>query len=644
MINLFLWISLLACLWGCASPRPLVPAVNRTDMSVINDGILDVEYAAERAYRRNNNQPIKLGLALSGGGSKAAMFSHGVLHGLHNAGILEHVDAISTVSGGGYTAYWYFSKLLEAENGMFKAVDIFEDCMPEHWTAPARVGQETRLSVAMQRAVMLAKTEENRKIPGTIKKKCTSAEHYEDGDPFRWQAHIVRWPDVFGTEPVYPDGSKQSLPKRELNQGLLDGLFLEPVKQAWTHKSSIPDLYQWGIERTWGLNPDKRVPTNPAMSDLKWTYSNGVMLRNGGSWRVDPEKASWQALRSLYDQSGKTKGGGPLPPLWIVNANAGSKGGVARENMKNNFEMTAFGSGGENFGYVDDIVTLPIPALGTSVRASAGFADAQGLTSWKSKIVQFLSNIWPGARWGVPVTVSTKSGTTASIRLSDGGGSENLGVYSLLKRGVQDIIVVDAAQDVVGDMSDLCDLKSGLADSHITLDFPNLKDFAEVCAGKRVYNVSDWPSPVVKGTAKWNATGRVSRIWLIKAAWDQRAVADTYNSEKCGEQGEADCLLTVFYGHNTSVGVHGLNGGGENMAFPQLPTAGSTANASSYLIWGYRELGRSIARELVWDEQAQTIDLPRKVCPVKSYPKLERGDRPYPLRPNGSLSSCASES
>ena len=40
-------------------------------------------------------QKPKIGLALSGGGTKAAVFAHGVLHGLNDAGVLPHVDVIS---------------------------------------------------------------------------------------------------------------------------------------------------------------------------------------------------------------------------------------------------------------------------------------------------------------------------------------------------------------------------------------------------------------------------------------------------------------------------------------------------------------------------------------------------------------------
>ncbi len=49
----------------------------------------------------------RLGLALSGGGVRAAAFHLGVLSKLHELGLLEKVDVISTVSGGSITGAYY---------------------------------------------------------------------------------------------------------------------------------------------------------------------------------------------------------------------------------------------------------------------------------------------------------------------------------------------------------------------------------------------------------------------------------------------------------------------------------------------------------------------------------------------------------
>lgn len=48
----------------------------------------------------SGNKSLKVGLALSGGGSRAIAFHLGCMRALHNLGILDKVDVISSVSGG----------------------------------------------------------------------------------------------------------------------------------------------------------------------------------------------------------------------------------------------------------------------------------------------------------------------------------------------------------------------------------------------------------------------------------------------------------------------------------------------------------------------------------------------------------------
>jgi hypothetical protein len=165
-------------------------------------------------------------------------------------------------------------------------------------------------------------------------------------------------------------------------------------------------------------------------------------------------------------------------------------------------------------------------------------------------------------------------------------------------------------------MDDLCDARRALHEEHVALDFPALNDLNKVCdatlkgKARRAYNVSAWKNPVVKGTATWkDENGRIRRvanIWLIKAAWDERAVAQAYTYPKfCGnEVGQINCLLAVFYGHNR--GVHRQSD--NYMYFPQLSTVSTTANSSSYLFWGYRELGRMLGTNL-WVNDAGRLEL-----------------------------------
>jgi len=50
----------------------------------------------------------KLGLALSGGGSRAAFFHIGVLASMAEVGLLRQVEVISTVSGGSIVGALYY--------------------------------------------------------------------------------------------------------------------------------------------------------------------------------------------------------------------------------------------------------------------------------------------------------------------------------------------------------------------------------------------------------------------------------------------------------------------------------------------------------------------------------------------------------
>jgi len=647
MSRSFLLIPLIIVGVGCTTTAPVstnIP-VKRVPIAEISDATLKLDYAHERQFLGNMDERPRFGLALSGGGTKAAMFAHGVLHGLHNAGILQEVDVISTVSGGGYAALWYYTKLLESSRQGFPIESIFADCIPRYWTDPPKKGDDPRLDSAMKRATLNLDPAKRHTPERPV---CASApypapEHYSSGDPYRWQAHLVRWPDVFGTSPVSPNGTAQKKPEAEIRAGLFNGLFIEPVLQMLGQRSSIPDLYQSGIERAWGLNPEQRLLGAKQQESKKWKYSNAVLANEDepeGPWRLNPKTVTWDALRKLHAGASQNPSA-PKIPVWIVNTNSGNKTGNALQNANHTFELSAFGTGGKAFGYVNDIEYPPIPDLATSVRASAGFADAQGLAGWKRTVLDWLDVIWPGAKWGVPVEVPTTAGTSAFLRLSDGGGAENLGLYSLLKRGVQDIIVVDAAEDIEGDMSDLCAVRGALDVDGIDLQFDKLENFKDICTGNQRYNVSDWSNPVVSGTATWKS-GIKSRIWLIKAAWDQRAVADAYTKTRCGEPAWADCFLTVFYGHNSMVGVDGLNAGGTNMAFPQLPTAGSTANSSTYLFWGYRELGRTVGEHLSFSKE-KGIERLGDECTVRAYPRARKGDRPTALRPAESKLPCKAE-
>jgi NTE family protein len=70
-----------------------------------------------------------VGIAISGGGSRASVFSAAVLFELQRYGLLQQVDVISSVSGGSFTAAYY---VLSAE-GMLKGPPTVEGSARPRW-------------------------------------------------------------------------------------------------------------------------------------------------------------------------------------------------------------------------------------------------------------------------------------------------------------------------------------------------------------------------------------------------------------------------------------------------------------------------------------------------------------------------------
>ena len=66
-------------------------------------------HSREWTYKRDTpTRPFEHALAISGGGIRSAVFAIGVMSGLQEIGVFDEVDAISAVSGGSYAATWYY--------------------------------------------------------------------------------------------------------------------------------------------------------------------------------------------------------------------------------------------------------------------------------------------------------------------------------------------------------------------------------------------------------------------------------------------------------------------------------------------------------------------------------------------------------
>ncbi len=633
-------------LGGCASTGKPYPVLGLAKMTPER---LSMEFEHEREHL--NGKAPRIGLALSGGGTKAAIFAHGVLHGLQKSGVLKQVDVMSTVSGGSYAGFWYFTKLMEANRLKFQSDDIFADCLPAWWSRQTNEGGEPTTSLQK----VFAEAIESAKTNGEA--VCYEPEHLDDTglDRFRWQAHLLRWPDVFRNRITDVTGSPQGSPLKDGLTTIPIGFLQGPVPH-FLGNSIVLDRYEAGIERAWGLNPAPR-PTDPGQSfsksedDSSIRYTNALGSAKAKAPRMDPERMSWNALKELYRAS-------QSPPLWVMVANAGQKG--AKPDMSNLYEMTPFGHGSPRMGW--KIETPPVDSLVRGVRASAAFVDKQGAAWSKSVLTRLgleLDRFFAALRWGVPIETTNHVGEPTNLRLSDGGGVDNLGLVSLVRRGLQDIIVVDAGQDHAGDMEDICWAKLALKIDGLSMEFPNLERLADLCARRHpelqptesaavvenevqlAYNVSDWFNPVVRGVIRDDATGQIlSRLWLIKAAWNQNAGRRAYNrianrtsnpqGEDCGySPGQMSCLLLLYYGHNSKTLIS--KDDNRFMIFPQPSTPGQTWNSSSYGVLAFRELGKMIGSRLTYEESRGLGVKGDKECLQPVFLLKEKG-RPGPGR------------
>lgn len=328
------------------------------------------EYVAQGVNKRTQNKGTapQLGLALAGGGTKAADFSIGVLQGLTETGVMNQVDAVSTVSGGGYAALWYFSRLLhptdnpdresEQPTGKHFTEKFFADCIP------ARYG-----------------TYSINPIPR--KKRCpiNSFTNYEENhsllstDPFRYQNYLRGYQDLFRyTKPVF------SYNLTSEDRGEVTGdLFRLALRSAMTIPLSIfsnalfdwdlplstsQEQYEAGILRTFGAVP-------PDCSLQPSSCRDTASLRPAGDTDWVRSGLTFDLLRNEYERG--------RIPLWIINTTAGEDRAHPLSPQKDfhltSFEFSPYGSGSGLFNYSPERLGDLRPW--EAVVSSAAFIDSQ---------------------------------------------------------------------------------------------------------------------------------------------------------------------------------------------------------------------------------------------------------------------------
>jgi hypothetical protein len=449
------------------------------------NSVLKKNFGKEWKYNRDSTRPPQLGLALSGGGTRSASFSIGVMKALHERGILQNVDIMSSVSGGSYALYWYYMQNLNMD--LYKEGKAGE-CSPE--------GKYTSIFESDS----------------------------DDSKDNRFQNHLESNSDILTI--LTPEESSRtfvnwvgqasrlatSLVMLPFNTGF-NGVFdwdmnLFPYRR----------YYQNGLERTYGLSPCPSTPEN------KGKFRNE-------SWRflsldpydIDRNFTFTEIKRALDDRlkdSGDCTGDCPTKefnsrrlPFFVINATAGH-GRIGAHYKVNKeldlpprslkraapnkiFEFTPLSFGSEIFGYGSFDENGPGKNLNEdihfsrAVSISGAAVDSQsfkntGVSAFIGQAMSSLNlnlgykidnynmskdmvagtNLLPypfyllkhsvmanpgmvlnqSAKW-VQAPFMLPSEYSSRIHLSDGGQSEVLATLSLIRRGVKNIIMVDAEQD-----------------------------------------------------------------------------------------------------------------------------------------------------------------------------------------------------
>lgn len=675
--------------WVCVTAPIVGPADTGPEKERQEVAALDAP--AERELRKFVEAPFvrhasgrpEFGIALAGGGSKASAFGTGVLAGLADEGMLDQANYVSTVSGGSYAAYFYYAhRIIPGQRPGIGSIpssrEIYRDCVriPDRNAAPEDLRYRIQAAGGCDTWRLLPRG-------------WTS----EDGMPInRYQAFLRCQQDMFrpgvcSTQTTVRDAGMSGLavlgtltlfPLSNIANTLFDwGYGVSPSQR--TYRNGIGVAFGSTLTAPAGLRPAEQgyrvgIKCHPEVRAIaSGCDSEGVFVSPVG------HELSFQELRAGLL---KGKSSGHPMPFWIINAAAPRYRSMfgwwtqdsADSTNSDMFEMTAVSHGSGRFGYVSAPMSLHRMDVLDAVAASAAFLDSNQLVvgqPWRGMIGVglHLANLDWGADIGnynvsdsrrnfhksMPFpfyyadslysklssrSLSGEDRTrSAFIRLMDGGNAENLGVYSLVKRGVKTILVSDAAEDFHGEFGDVCALSKRL--EHAPKGFakhlyiPGLEHFEEHCkkvsAGdSSYYDLRAWSFdfPVLMGCLRKDARPKDAdqcselgaddtRVLIVKPAlhlerFIRRQTAAPSSQDLADPKGLryrslSNCRIPYSTADSTRALLNCdtatflvVNWKDDHQAcqiFPQHSTVFMTVDSSHNLFGAYRELARQYVQD-----------------------------------------------
>jgi hypothetical protein len=399
---------------------------------------------------------------LSGGGIRSAAFSLGMLHGLHDLGILRNVDVVSAVSGGTYALSW----------------------------------------LVLQPFYGNSATDED------------LAAMFSDEGPYqsylRTNSPFVEIAAVGGTA-LY-----------DMTVGQVFRPLIRLVDASADMLTETRKLYGWRIQNTFHGHPGRTVDgKNPSVNTV--TLSPSQQALPTSHWVV--RNVEFPGELSDFLSKVRTEGRGVLPyPVFNVTLNARVHKKFKGQIWPHHFELTPLGLGGSALGYVDwdrlqgdQFKTIRSVNLAPAISGAAISGYAEAGSAWLRLVFRLL-NVDLG------YTVRNFYGPDpSSIYLSDGGHSENLGLYALIQRQCETAIAVDAEHE---------EHATGIVPKY---EFESYDKLAKAIEKEKLAMITlevgdpktafDGSQPVLKGNVDY-PDGFKTEIIYVKLALDRKRLAD----------------------------------------------------------------------------------------------------------------------
>jgi hypothetical protein len=639
----------------------------------------------------------KSGLALAGGGTKAASYSMGILAALaaDEGKALEKMTAISTVSGGGYAALFLYTKLMVgADNPALKPSDYFADCMP-----------------SVYRPI----------LPDTF--GVSPAQPYCDRiadqpDRFRFQQFVRCRQDVLEHDcrPSLMHSDRGQYAHTAALFGVTFGAafpnFVARTVFDWPlNLSPSRALYRAGIGSTYGLFPLTAAAAEER-NDIA-TICDSAHFKNcdasDTSARMDIEGMTFPKLKEFQEKTGHRY------PVWIVNATASKKRSFAGWAMSGRrdfglytLQMSPYSARSGLYGGFD-LEREGIDLL-NGVTAAASFFDANqtetgqplrmGLagvqhlaaTDWGSDVPnRNVGSGWRALHAAMPFPLYYIDGTlrylsgkklddtrSAYIRLLDGGNNDGLGAYSLIETRMQKIFIADNLGDAKGTLGNLCYLhneiklrrpyrsdpseKATSDDVQSRLIMPGLADLARYCeqfieesegqekyAGEKLkggFPILNWRHKVLLGCIRSGMANDCdvrddspieARIYFMKPALDLGEMTTKFIDMKKKKVDDSACKGSPPGVCEVAAYVLNwyLKNGDDKPVhpFPQDSTPFMTLASDAQRYGAYRELGRWHMTLALADSKLDAHDFAAKV--------RQQGDCPISLERKGAPAAPA---